>query len=207
MRHRKAINHLSRTSSHRKSMLGNMAVSLLINKKIKTTIVKAKALKTFIEPLITKSKDDTIHSRRIVFSRLQDKNAVSELFRVVSPKIAERPGGYTRILKTGSRLGDRAEMCIIELVDFNELLLKETKKETKTRRTRRGGAKAAEKTVAVKEPTASEAVEESQAAEVVEETPATEVAEETQATKTPEVTEEAKVPEEEKKEEDKKTDE
>ncbi|HJX71537.1 MAG TPA: 50S ribosomal protein L17 [Bacteroidales bacterium] len=123
MRHSKKVNHLGRTSDHRKAMLANMATSLIMHKKIKTTVVKAKALRTYVEPLITKSKDDSTHSRRIVFSRLQNKDAVSELFREISPKIMERPGGYTRILKTGYRAGDSAEMCIIELVDYNENLL------------------------------------------------------------------------------------
>lgn len=143
MRHRKSINHLGRTASHRKAMLANMAASLIIHKRIKTTTAKAKALRTFIEPLITKSKDDSTHSRRVVFSYLQDKDAVSELFREVSPKVADRPGGYTRILKTGTRLGDNADLCIIELVDYNESLLasKDDAKEKSGRRRRRGGKK------------------------------------------------------------------
>jgi large subunit ribosomal protein L17 len=123
MRHSKVINHLGRTSSHRKAMLANMATSLILHKRITTTIAKAKALKIYIEPLITKSKEDSTHSRRVVFSYLNDKVAVSELFRDISPKIAERPGGYTRILKTGNRIGDNAEMCILELVDYNEVML------------------------------------------------------------------------------------
>ena len=122
MRHQKVINHLGRTSSHRKSMISNMAVSLILHKRITTTTAKAKALKTFVEPLITKSKEDSTHSRRVVFGYLKDKEAVSELFREVSPKIADRPGGYTRLLKTGNRIGDNAEMCILELVDFNEAM-------------------------------------------------------------------------------------
>ena len=130
MRHRKGFNHLGRTSSHRKAMLANMASSLILHKRIKTTTAKAKALRMYVEPLITKSKDDSTHSRRVVFSYLQDKYAVNELFREVSLKIADRPGGYTRILKTGNRLGDNADMCIIELVDYNENMLqtKETAK-------------------------------------------------------------------------------
>ncbi|GAB4289912.1 MAG: hypothetical protein Kow0068_15380 [Marinilabiliales bacterium] len=141
MRHGKKFNHLSRKSEHRKAMLANMAVSLIKHKRINTTLAKAKALRQYVEPLITKSKEDTTHSRRVVFSYLQDKEAVSELFREISPKIADRPGGYTRILKTGNRVGDNAEMCIIELVDYNENMLKDTKeKKTKTRR-RRGGSK------------------------------------------------------------------
>lgn len=122
MRHSKVINHLGRTSSHRKSMMANMATSLIIHKRIRTTVAKAKALKTYVEPLITKSKEDSTHSRRVAFSYLKDKAAVAELFREISPKIAERPGGYTRILKTGNRIGDNAEMCILELVDFNVLM-------------------------------------------------------------------------------------
>ncbi|MGF1583887.1 MAG: 50S ribosomal protein L17 [Bacteroidales bacterium] len=142
MRHRKKLNHLGRTSSHRKAMLANMASSLILHKRISTTLAKAKALRVYVEPLITKSKSDSTHSRRTVFSYLKDKVAVSELFREVSPKVADRPGGYTRILKTGSRLGDNADMCIIELVDFNENML-EAQKESKTasKRSRRGRGK------------------------------------------------------------------
>jgi large subunit ribosomal protein L17 len=123
MRHQKVINHLGRTSSHRKAMLANMASSLILHKRITTTTAKAKALRTYVEPLITKSKEDSTHSRRMVFSYLKDKQAVAELFREVSPKIAERPGGYTRILKTGNRIGDNADMCVMELVDYNENML------------------------------------------------------------------------------------
>lgn len=141
MRHGKKVNHLSRTSSHRKAMLSNMACSLILHKRIKTTTAKAKALKVYVEPLITKSKNDTTASRRIVFSYLGDKNAVSELFREISQKVMDRPGGYTRIIKLPNRLGDNAEMCIIELVDYNELLLDAKKEEKKTtRRSRRGGS-------------------------------------------------------------------
>ena len=143
MRHNKKVNHLGRKSAHRKAMLANMASSLLIHKRISTTLAKAKALRMYVEPLITKAKDDTTHSRRVVFSYLQDKDAVSELFREISAKIADRPGGYTRILKTGNRLGDNAEMCIMELVDYNEAMLaaKEDAGKAKKRRSRRGGAK------------------------------------------------------------------
>jgi len=123
MRHSRVINHLGRTRSHRKSMLANMATSLILHKRITTTTAKAKALKTYVEPIITRSKQDSTHSRRVAFSFLKDKKAVSELFREISPKIAERPGGYTRILKTGNRIGDNAEMCILELVDYNELMM------------------------------------------------------------------------------------
>lgn len=140
MRHNKKFNHLGRTSPHRKAMLANMASSLIQHKRISTTVAKAKALRMYVEPLITKAREDTTHSRRMVFRRLQDKDAVSELFREIAGKIGDRPGGYTRILKTGNRLGDNADMCIIELVDYNETMLaspEETKK-TKRRRSRRG---------------------------------------------------------------------
>ena len=132
MRHGRKLNHLSRTSSHRKALMMNMANSLILHKRISTTVAKAKALRKYIEPLLTKAKDDSTHARRVVFSYLGHKDAIKELFQVVSGKIAERPGGYTRILKTGNRLGDAAETCIIELVDFNETYVKkETKKESK----------------------------------------------------------------------------
>lgn len=140
MRHGKKFNHLKRKSAHRKAMLSNMACSLIEHKRINTTVAKAKALRQYIEPLLTKSKTDSTHSRRIVFSYLQNKYVVTELFREVAPKIADRPGGYTRIIRTGNRLGDNAEMCMIELVDFNELMLND-KPEKKTRRSRRGGSK------------------------------------------------------------------
>ncbi len=133
MRHRKKNNHLGRKTAHREAMLSNMAISLIRSKRIFTTIAKAKALRTYVEPLITKAKNDTTHSRRIVFSCLQDKKAVTELFREISVKIADRPGGYTRILKTGKRAGDSADMCYIELVDFNDTLL--TTDESKTQKT------------------------------------------------------------------------
>lgn len=142
MRHNKAINHLGRQSGHRKAMLSNMACSLILNKRIETTVAKAKALRTYVEPLITKSKDDSTHSRRVVFSYLKQKEAVTELFRVIAPKISDRPGGYTRILKTGFRQGDGADLALIELVDFNEAALASTaKKETKKTSTRRAGRK------------------------------------------------------------------
>ena len=139
MRHGKRFNHLSRKAPHRKSMLSNMASSLILHKKIETTLAKAKALRKFVEPLLTKSKSDTTHSRRSVFSLLENKEAVNELFNKVSEKISSRPGGYTRIIKTGFRLGDNAEMSIIELVDYNNLLLgvDESDKSTKSRRRRR----------------------------------------------------------------------
>jgi large subunit ribosomal protein L17 len=143
MRHNDKNNNLGRKSAHRKSMLSNMAVSLIMNKRIKTTTAKAKALRGFIEPILTTSKEDTTNSRRLVFNYLQDKHAVTELFREVSPKIADRPGGYTRILKLGTRLGDAAEICYIELVDFNEAMLATAgAAETKTgKRSRRGARK------------------------------------------------------------------
>jgi large subunit ribosomal protein L17 len=156
MRHNKKFNHLGRKSAHRKAMLSNMATSLLIHKRIKTTVAKAKALRLYVEPLITKSKTDSTHSRRVVFSYLRSKEAVTELFRDISVKVADRPGGYTRIIKLGNRLGDNAEMCMIELVDYNEHMLntKETKK--KSRRSRRGGAK---KEVAANETAKAETTE------------------------------------------------
>lgn len=138
MRHGKKFNHLGRTSSHRKAMLSNMACSLIEHKRINTTLAKAKALRGFVEPLITKSKTDSTHSRRMAFRKLKNKYAVTELFREVAPKVADRPGGYTRIIRTGNRLGDNAEMCMIELVDFNEIYGAGEAKKT-TRRSRRGG--------------------------------------------------------------------
>ena len=139
MRHNNKINHLGRTHSHREAMLSNMAVSLIKHKRIFTTLAKAKELRVFVEPLITKGKEDTTHSRRIVFKNLRDKYAVTELFKDISQKIGDRPGGYTRIIKTGNRLGDNASMCFIELVDYNELMLKDKKAPTKakTRRSRK----------------------------------------------------------------------
>ena len=145
MRRNKKFNHLGRTASHRNAMLSNMACSLIKHKRITTTVAKAKALKKFVEPLITKSKDDTTNSRRVVFSNLQDKQVVTELFKEISVKIADRPGGYTRIIKTGHRLGDNAEMCFIELVDYNENMAKEkvAKKATRTRRSKKATTEAA----------------------------------------------------------------
>lgn len=143
MRHGKKINHLSRKASHRKAMLSNMACSLIEHKRINTTVAKAKALKQFVEPLITKSKEDSTHNRRVVFSYLKNKNAVTELFRDVSAKVGDRPGGYTRIIKTGNRLGDNAEMAMIELVDYNEIYTQDSKS-TKKKTTRRRSKKAAD---------------------------------------------------------------
>jgi large subunit ribosomal protein L17 len=141
MRHKKKFNHLSRKRGHRHAMLANMASSLILHKRIKTTTAKAKALKIYLEPLITKAKEDTTHSRRQVFSYLQDKDAVSELFRDVAAKVADRPGGYTRIIRLGNRLGDSADMCLIELVDYNENLLAEKAAASKSSRRRRGAKK------------------------------------------------------------------
>ena len=146
MRHGKKFNHLSRKTAHRKSMLANMACSLIEHKRINTTTAKAKALRTFVEPLVTKSKTDTTHNRRIVFSKLRNKYAVAELFREVAPKVASRPGGYTRIIKLGNRAGDAAEMAMIELVDFNELYNPKGKKSKKS--TRRAGRKTSSSTSA-----------------------------------------------------------
>ena len=144
MRHNKSVNHLGRKSGHRKALLSNMASSLILNKRIITTEAKAKALKQYVEPLITKSKEDTTHSRRVVFSYLKDKNATAELFRTVAPKVANRPGGYTRVLHVGFRQGDAAEMALIELVDFNEAALAAaTEKKAAKKGTRRSAKKAA----------------------------------------------------------------
>ena len=153
MRHNKAINHLGRKSGHRKALLANMATSLILHKRITTTVAKAKALQGYVEPLITKSKEDSTHSRRVVFSYLKNKEAVTELFRTVAPKIAERPGGYTRVLKTGFRQGDGADMARIELVDFNEAALASAPKAAK-KTTRRSSKKAAEAAPAAEAPAA-----------------------------------------------------
>jgi large subunit ribosomal protein L17 len=179
MRHLRVINHLGRKSGHRKAMLANMAASLIMNKRIATTEAKAKALRTYVEPLITKSKEDSTHMRRIVFSYLRDKVAVAELFREVSPKIAERPGGYTRILKTGNRFGDNADMCIIELVDFNEnMLVVAGEEKGKATRRRRATKKKADEVApigkAAKKTTAAEAPKAVKAEQPIEEMPAEE---------------------------------
>jgi large subunit ribosomal protein L17 len=157
MRHLRVINHLGRTSSHRKAMLSNMATSLILHKRITTTTAKAKALRTFVEPLITKSKEDSTHSRRVVFGYLKDKTAVAELFREVSPKVAERQGGYTRILKIGNRIGDNADMCVMELVDYNEAMLGGEAAKTKTTRRRRAPKKKDDATAETKTPKAPKA--------------------------------------------------
>ena len=143
MRHNKAVNHLGRKSGHRKALLSNMASSLILNKRMTTTVAKAKALKSYLEPLVTKSKEDTTHNRRVVFSYLKDKNAVTELFRTVAPKIADRPGGYLRVLHLGFRQGDAADMALIEFVDFNEAALASAPKAAK-KTTRRSKAKKAD---------------------------------------------------------------
>ncbi|MCB9187423.1 MAG: 50S ribosomal protein L17 [Flavobacteriales bacterium] len=174
MRHKKSFNHLGRKKGHRTAMLANMASSLIKHKRITTTVAKAKALRSYVEPLITKSKSDETHSRRVVFSYLKDKEATTELFKEVSPKVADRPGGYTRIIKLPTRLGDSADMAMIELVDFNELLVKESKPK-KARRSRRSGS--AKKTE-VAAPATEAKVEEPKAevAEEVVEAPAAEEA-------------------------------
>lgn len=161
MRHNKSFNHLGRQTAHRGAMLANMATSLILHKRINTTLAKAKALKSYVEPLITKSKLDSTHSRRVVFSYLQNKDSVSELFRDVAVKVATRPGGYTRILKTGTRMGDNAEMCIIELVDYNDTYtqVKESEKKSASRR-KRGAKKSSDKVeTPVVEKVQAEAVE------------------------------------------------
>lgn len=161
MRHAKKFNHLGRTAPHRKAMLSNMASSLILHKRITTTVAKAKALRKYVEPLITKSKSDTTNSRRVVFSYLQDKVSTTLLFDEVAERVAERPGGYTRIIKLGNRLGDNAEMALIELVDFNETYQQEEKKKSRTRRSRRGGKK--NKTAASAETEATEETKEATA--------------------------------------------
>ena len=185
MRHGKKIAHLGRTASHRKAMMANMASSLIEHKRINTTVAKAKALKKFVEPLITKAKSDTTHNRRVVFSALRNKYAVSELFRDIAEKVADRPGGYTRIIKVGSRLGDNASMALIELVDFNDTYV--TEKPTKKRSRRRGGKKKVETAPAASEADIAEDVVEGVTEEVaapeteevaVEETPIQEESEE-----------------------------
>ncbi len=173
MRHGKKFNHLGRTADHRRAMLANMAISLIEHKRITTTLAKAKALKKYVEPLITRSKDDTTNARRVVFRYLQNKEAIKELFGVIGPKVGDRPGGYTRIIKLGHRLGDAADIAFIELVDFDENMAKTPKAAKKTRRSRKAApkAEAAEETVAV----------EAKAEEVAEEAPKAEAAEETVA--------------------------
>ena len=171
MRHNKKFNHLSRTASHRQAMLANMAISLIMHKRITTTLAKAKALKKYVEPMITRSKDDTTNSRRVVFRNLQNKYAVTELFKEISVKVGDRPGGYTRIIKTGFRQGDNAQMCFIELVDYDENMAKTAAKKTRTRRSKKSGAKA--EAPAAAETAAPEAAAETAAPAA--EAPATEV--------------------------------
>ena len=217
MRHNKKFNHLSRTSAHRKAMLSNMASSLIESKRISTTLAKAKALRSYVEPLITKAKNDTTHSRRVVFTHLQNKEAVSELFREVAAKVADRPGGYTRILRTGNRLGDNAEMCIIELVDYNEAMLeaKEEAKKPKRRRSRRGssgsgGVKSEAKPAAEKSTSTEEKSEPKDEVKVVEDVqPVEETEEKTESQEEPkaEVSAEEKKAEEKAEDEDKKKEE
>lgn len=165
MRHNKKFNHLGRTNTHRNAMLSNMASSLIKHKRIFTTVAKAKELRKYVEPILTKAKSDTTHSRRLVFKLLQNKYSVTELFNDVAQKIADRPGGYTRIIKTGNRLGDNAAMCFIELVDYNENMMKDTtaKKATKTRRSRKKSAAPVEAAEAVEAPATEAAAEESKA--------------------------------------------
>ena len=224
MRHKKSFNHLGRKAGHRKAMMANMAASLILHKRIQTTTAKAKALRGYVEPLITKSKDDSTHARRLVFGMLQNKDAVTELFREISPKITDRPGGYTRILKTGTRQGDNADMCIIELVDYNENLLaaKDEMAAKSGRRRRRGSAKKKDVTdqAPVIETTDAEVIQEKSPAETedteameevvaeqessVEETPASEVIDEAQTDETAEDSEEKEIQEEDGNTEDKK---
>lgn len=197
MRHNKTFNHLGRKADHRAAMMSNMAASLILHKRIATTVAKAKALRVYVEPLMTKSKDDSTHSRRTVFSYLGNKEAVTELFREVSKKIADRPGGYTRILKTGTRLGDNADMCIIELVDYNELMLgqKEEKAASKSTRRRRstGTKKTADKPVEKK---ATKPVVEEKEEVVDDVTPEADVVEEVEMVEEAEVVNEAEITEE-----------
>ena len=175
MRHGKKFNHLSRTADHRHAMLANMAISLIMHKRITTTLAKAKALKKYVEPLITRCKEDTTNSRRVVFSYLQNKEALKELFSVVAEKVGDRPGGYTRIIKLGHRQGDAADICFIELVDFDENMAKTPKAAKKTRRSRKAASKseAVEEKVVAEAPKAEETPEE-EAAPVAEETPSEE---------------------------------
>lgn len=212
MRHGNKVNNLGRTASHRKAMLSNMACSLIEHKRINTTLAKAKALRGYVEPLLTKSKTDSTHSRRTVFSYLQNKDVVSELFRDIAPRIAEREGGYTRIIRTGYRLGDNAEMCMIELVDFNDVYINEKAKKTTRRSRRAGGGKTDASTSSATTPEAAvvetpeaeetapeaavevveEVVVESPVAEEVVETPAVEESQEEESKEDSEEKEEEK---------------
>jgi large subunit ribosomal protein L17 len=198
MRHGKTFNHLGRTASHRRALLSNMASSLILHKRISTTVAKAKALRKYVEPIITKSKSDSTHNRRIVFSYLQDKESVKILFDEISEKVNDRPGGYTRIIKMGNRLGDNAEMCMMELVDYNELLLEDkAPAKAKTRRSRRGKKKSTDAEVEATPVAETSVVEEAEvieepAAEVAEEVKAEEVVEEVKAEEVESATEETK---------------
>ncbi|CAM4190040.1 50S ribosomal protein L17 [Cytophagaceae bacterium 50C-KIRBA] len=197
MRHGKKFNHLGRTASHRAALLSNMASSLILHKRIETTVAKAKELRKYVEPLITKSKTDSTNNRRVVFAYLQNKDSVKELFGIVSEKVASRPGGYTRIIKLGNRLGDNAEICFIELVDFNETMLAASaEKAGKTRRSRRSGAKkeGVDAAAPVAEAPSAEVVEEVAAAEA----PAAEAVEEVAAAEEPAAEESTEEPKEEK---------
>jgi large subunit ribosomal protein L17 len=194
MRHGKKVAHLGRTNTHRKAMLANMASSLIEHKRINTTVAKAKALKQFVEPLVTRSKEDTTHNRRIVFRALRNKYAVTELFRIVSEKVGNRPGGYTRIIKLGNRLGDNADMALIELVDFNEVY--ETDKPKKKKSRRRGAKKAAPAEVVETEVTEEASVADEAPAEVAAEAAAEDV---TSEESTPEAADESASSEEENK--------
>jgi large subunit ribosomal protein L17 len=191
MRHGKKDNHLSRTHSHREAMLQNMASSLILHKRIETTVAKAKELRKFVEPILTRAKDDTYQNRRIAFQYLNDKETLKELFGAVADKIATRPGGYTRIIKLGNRLGDNAQTCLIELVDFNEVLLAAAAEKatatTKTRRSRRGSSKAtdASEAAVAATPVAAEATETEAPAETADEAPVAEATPEAPADETP----------------------
>jgi large subunit ribosomal protein L17 len=196
MRHRKKVNHLGRKSAHRKAMLSNMAASLILHKRINTTLAKAKALKVYVEPLITKSKDDSTHSRRVVFSYLENKYAVSELFRDVAQKVADRPGGYTRILKTGFRQGDGAEMCMIELVDYNPNLLKKAEGDQAKKTRRAGRRKKTEDETPVAKKAAPKAVKEEKPVSEPEADEPKAVAETQPEAQAPEAAEDSATPEE-----------
>ena len=191
MRHGKKFNHLGRTTPHRKAMLSNMATSLIINKRITTTVAKAKALRKYVEPILTRAKTDTTHSRRMAFSYLRDKHSVTELFNDVADRIATRPGGYTRIIRLGNRLGDNAEMCMMELVDYNENLLKEAKpSQSKTRRGRRAKTKAPETAQTTETPKEEPAEVKDETEELVDETTVAEVVEDEPEVQVPETVEE-----------------
>ncbi len=214
MRHNRKVNHLGRKSEHRDAMIANMANSLIIHKRINTTVAKAKVLRKFVEPIITKSKEDSTHSRREVFSFLQDKKAVTELFREIAVKVADRPGGYTRILKTGRRLGDNADMCLMELVDYNENLLSTKEQKTGKSKTRRRGSGAkkeatpgepkAKKQEKTEKPVAEKEIEEVKEEIAVDTQVAETIAEEVKEEKVEDATETPSEPEAEKTDENQK---